>query len=145
MLYPIATVSYPLTVSLGLPYNAPIQGPMNFYQGINQYVQVSVTIPYSVPDGYSIRIELTDAQVIQGSAYANFQSLTYTTVYSYNSAYLVMSSMGPIPVGTVVIINLQVLFTSSSLAQFAVYIDTASVINAFSTPSGTNYLYYGLI
>ena len=72
MLYPIATVSYPLTVSIGLPYSAPIHEAMQFYEWLYQYVTVTITIPYTVPDGYSIRIQLLNAQILQGSAYANF-------------------------------------------------------------------------
>lgn len=31
-LYPIATASYPLTMTIGLPYNAPFQDAMQFYR-----------------------------------------------------------------------------------------------------------------
>ena len=72
MLYPIATASYPLALSLGLPYNAPFQGAMQYYQNTNQYIQLSIQIPYSVPDAYSIRIDLASATFYTGSAYANF-------------------------------------------------------------------------
>lgn len=105
MLYPIATVSYPLIVSIGLPYSAPIQGAMQFYQWLYQYVTVTFSIPYTVPDGYSIRIQLLNAQILQGTAYANFQSLNYTSTYAYSTYYLIVSGMGPIPIGTTVSIN----------------------------------------
>jgi Leucine-rich repeat (LRR) protein len=39
-LYPIQTVSYPLTLTLGLPYGAPFQAAMQFYQSTNEYVQL---------------------------------------------------------------------------------------------------------
>lgn len=81
MLYPIATVSNPLTLTIGLPYSAPIQGPMQFYQNLNQFVQLQISIPYSVPDGYTISIQLLNANLISGTAYSNFQSLTYTPIY----------------------------------------------------------------
>lgn len=144
MLYPIATVSYPLTVAIGLAYNAPIQGGMQFYEWVNQYVQVTITIPYTVPEGYSIRIQLLNAQFIQGTAYANFQSLNYTTTYTYSTYYLIMSSMGPIPVGTTVTVNFEIYITTTNLFTVNAYIDTASVITTFATTTGSNYLYYGL-
>jgi hypothetical protein len=145
MLYPIATVSYPLTLSIGLPYGAPFQGPMAFYQGLNQYVQLTFTIPYSVPNGYSIRVRLVAATIIQGTAYVNFQSLNYTTIYKYGSDYVVMSSMGSITIGTVVSINFEINIASSSLFEVHTYIDTDSVISAFVSSVGSNYVYYGLI
>ncbi len=61
MLYPIATVSYPLSMTLGLPYNAPFLDAMRFYQNVNQYIQVSILIPYSVPVNYAICLQLTSA------------------------------------------------------------------------------------
>jgi len=45
MLYTIKTVSYPLPMTLGLPYGAPFTGAMQYYQGIDQFVQVQVQIP----------------------------------------------------------------------------------------------------
>ena len=72
MLYPIATTSYGLTVNIGLPYDAPFQNSMNLYYQMWQFVQVKIAIPYSVPDGYSIRLDLTNAQFYSGTAYANF-------------------------------------------------------------------------
>ena len=142
MLYPISTVSYPLVTTLGLPYDAPIQGPMNFYQNLWQYVQVSFTIPYSVPDGYSIRIQVLNAQILPGSGYANFQSLIYTPVYTYSTYYMIVSSMGPITVGTVVTINFEIYIQTTTLFQVQVYIDTNAVINAFTA---AKYVYYGLV
>jgi hypothetical protein len=142
MLYPIATNGYPLTLNFGLPYSAPIQGPMAFYQYLWQYVQLSITIPYSVPNGYSIRIQLLNAQVLPGSAYANFQSLNYTTAYTYSTYYLILSSMGPIPVGTVVTINFEIYIQTTNLFQVNAYIDTNSVITTFTA---SKYVYYGLV
>jgi hypothetical protein len=142
MLYPISTVSYPLVTTIGLPYGAPIQGPMNFYQNLWQYVQVSFTVPYSVPDGYSIRLQLLNALVLAGSGYANFQSLVYTPVYTYGSYFLIVSSMGPITVGTVVKINLEINIQTTTLFHVNAYIDTNAVITAFTA---TKYVYYGLV
>lgn len=48
---------------------------MTFFKGINQFIKVSITIPYTVPVGYSIKIVYTSgggAAVIAGTAYANF-------------------------------------------------------------------------
>jgi hypothetical protein len=72
MLYPIATKSYSLNLQLGLPYDAPTIGPMSFYRYLWQYGQVKLTIPYPVPDGYSIRLQLLNAQFRRGTCYANF-------------------------------------------------------------------------
>lgn len=146
MLYPIATVPYPLTLTLGLPYNAPFQGPMQFYQNINQFIQLQINIPYSVPDGYSIRIKLNDADLLAGTAYSSFNSLTFDPIYTYfvtsapNS--FVISGMGPILIGTTVTITFQIKITSSSLFRCTAYIDKQSIIEAFSSSS---YLYEGLI
>lgn len=142
MLYPISTVSYPLAVNLGLPFNAPIEGPMDFYQGRWQYVQVSFTVPYSVPDGYSIRIQLLNAQVLSGSAYSNFQSLIYDPIYTYSTYYLIVSSMGPITVGTAVTISFEINIQTTTLFQVKTYIDTNAVIKTFTA---TSYVYYGLV
>lgn len=115
MLYPIATVSYPLTLTVGLPYSAPISGAMQFYQNINQFVQLQISIPYSVPDLYSIKIVLQNANMIAGTAYSSFQSLTYTPSYTYSAAALVISGMGPIVIGTVVSVTFQMKITTASL------------------------------
>jgi hypothetical protein len=45
---------------------------MTLYYAMYQFVQVKIAIPYSVPEGYSIRLDLTNAQFYLGSAYANF-------------------------------------------------------------------------
>jgi hypothetical protein len=142
MLYPIATISYPLTLTLGLPYGAAMTGPMQFYQNINEFVQLQISIPYTVPDKYSIMIQLLNANVITGTAYSNFQSLTYTPIYGYTSSSLSISSMGPIPIGTVVTITFQITITTTNLFQVNAYIDTAAVIAAFTASS---YVYYGLV
>lgn len=144
MLYPIATVSYPLVLALGLPYNAPFQGAMQYYQNTNQYIQLSIQIPYSVPDGYAILIELTSATFYTGTAYANFQSLVYTPVYNYAVAnnVLVITGMGPIVVGTTVTITLMLTITTNSLFGVKAKIDTAAVIAAYTA---TDYVYQGLV
>ena len=123
MLYPIATTSYGLTVSLGLPYDAPFQNSMNLYYQMWQFVQVKIAIPYSVPDGYSIRLDLTNAQFYSGTAYANFQSLSYNTTYTYSTYTLTLSDFGPIPIGTVVSVVFQMYIQTLSLFPLKVYID----------------------
>lgn len=143
MLYPIATVSYPLTLTLGLPYSAPFQGPMQYYQNTNQYIQLSIQIPYSVPAGYAILIQLTSATFYTGTAYANFQTQAYTPLYNYAVAnnILLISGMGPIVVGTTVVVTFMVTINTNSLFGVGAYIDTAAVIAAFTA---SNYVYYGL-
>jgi hypothetical protein len=56
MLYPIATTSFPLTVTMGLPYDAPFQDAMQYYKYTQNYMQFSIQIPYTVPAGYSLRL-----------------------------------------------------------------------------------------
>ena len=72
MLYPIATGSYPLTLTLGLPYDSPFMGAMQYYKYTNQYIKISIQLPYSVPDGYVIRVQMTSATIYSGTAYADF-------------------------------------------------------------------------
>jgi hypothetical protein len=132
MLYPIATVPYPLTVTLGLPFNAPFQGPMQLYQNINQFIQLQINIPYSIPDGYGIRIKVNDADLLAGTAYSSLNSLTYDPIYKYfvtsSPASFTITGMGPIPIGTTVSITFQIKITSSSLFRCTAYIDKQSVI-----------------
>jgi len=144
MLYTIKTVSYPLTMTLGLPYDAPFEGPMQYYINLEQFAQVKIVIPYSVPDGYSIRLVLSSAYFYQGTAYSNFQNLNYDPIYTYNiaSTVLVISGMGPIVVGTTVTITFKFYIQTSSLFILKGYIDTNSVINTFTAAS---YMYYGLV
>lgn len=47
--YPIKTVTYPLTVALGLPFDQSQDGPKVFYKDLTQYVKVDITIPKAVP------------------------------------------------------------------------------------------------
>jgi hypothetical protein len=143
-LYPIATASYTLTMALGLPYNAPFQGAMQFYQYSNNYIQLSIQIPYSVPEGYTIRIVLTSATFYEGTAYANFQSLTYTPVYDYSvtNTVLLISGMGPIVVGTTFTVTALIYLNTNSLFIVKSYLDTPAVIAAFSS---SRYLYEGIV
>lgn len=141
MLYPITTVSYPLTLNLGLPYSPTFGGPLQFYQNVNQFVQLQISIPYTVPDQYSILIQLSNANMISGTAYSNFQSLTYTPTYTYTANSFTILSMGSIPVGTTVTVTFQITITTSSLFTVNAYIDTNSIIGA----GATTYIYQGLI
>ena len=144
MLYPIATVSYPLTMTLSLPYNAPFLDAMRFYQNINQYIQVSILIPYAVPANYVICLQLTSAILYQGTAYANFQSLIYTPKYTYDlvNNKLIISGMGPIVIGTTIVVTLMIQITTNSLFAVNAYIDTPTIISAFTSSS---YLYQGIV
>ena len=142
-LYPISTVSYTLSPVLGLPYGAAFKGAMQYYQSVNQFIQVTMVIPsYSVPNGYSILLQLTSATFLPGSAYySGLNSLAYTPSYSYVSAnILIVTGMGPIVVGTTVAFNFKINIATSSLFNLQVYIDTAAVISSFTAPS---YMYYG--
>ena len=88
MLYPVATVSYPLGVTLGLPFNAPFQDAMQFYAYSYTMVQLSVTIPFAVPAGHVIRLVITNGYFYTGATYANFHSLAYTPRYEYDANYV---------------------------------------------------------
>ena len=115
---------------MGLPYDAPYIGPMQYYQNTSHYVQ----IPYSVPDGYVLRIQFTNTNIYAGTAYANFQSLNYTPIYNYAVAtnVLVISGFGPIVIGTTVVVNLMIAFYTANLFAIKAYIDTAAAITSFS-------------
>ena len=92
---------------MGLPNDAPKTGAMQFYyQRSHNMVQIKLTIPYSVPNGYSIRIVPTLAQFdIFGHAYCNIQSNVYTPVYSYGQYFIIVTKFGPLIAGTVVTCN----------------------------------------
>jgi len=84
-------------VSIGLPFDVPLVDSMTFYKNIYQYIKVRITIPYTVPQGYSIKILYTSgggAVVNAGTAYANFQNLSYDPIYVYGSNYIIISGMG---------------------------------------------------
>ncbi len=147
MLYPIATASYTMTMSLGLPYDAPFQDAMQYYQYKNNYIQISILIPYSVPSGYALKIKLNSAVATfsLGSAYINIQTSSYTPVYQYDavsSSYIVITGMGPIVIGTTLKVTANVYINTNSLFGVNTYIDTPEIISAFTSSS---YLYQGLI
>lgn len=143
-LYPIATASYPLTMTLGLPFNAPFQDAMQFYRYTECYVQLSIVIPYSLPEGYTIRLVFTSATYYVGTVYANIHKLAYTPVYDYSlgTSILLISGTGPIVVGTTVTVTMMIYINTNSNFRITGYIDTAAVISAFSSPA---YLYEGLV
>lgn len=70
-----------MTVTLGLPYDIPIQGPCQFYRNDYNYVQLKIVVPNSIPEGYAIRIYGTDLIIKPGTAYANFYSTAYDPIY----------------------------------------------------------------
>ena len=47
-------------------------GAMQYYKYTNQYIKISIQLPYSVPDGYVIRVQMTSATIYSGTAYADF-------------------------------------------------------------------------
>jgi hypothetical protein len=70
---------------------------MTFYKNINQYIKVRVTIPQTVPEGYSLKIVYTSgsgAYITTGTAYANFQNVNYDPTYVYGSNFFIISGMG---------------------------------------------------
>lgn len=114
---------------------------MQFYQSTNEYVQLQVQIPYSVPDGYSIMVKLTSADLVPGSAYSNFQSLNYTPKYTYTTSTLKVENFGPVVVGSVVTFTFKITINTNSLFKVEAYIDTAAIITA----TAATYMYYGLV
>ena len=131
-------------MTLGLPYNAPFQDAMQFYRYTQCYVQLSILIPYSVPDGYTIRLVFTSASYYVGTIYANIQQLNYTPTYDFSlgTGTLLISGTGPIVVGTTVTVTMMIYISTNSNFRINGYIDTASAISAFSS---TSYLYEGLV
>ena len=81
-------------VTLGFPYDQSPTGPRLFYKSTYQYVKVDVTIPKTVPTGYSIRIVITGGAITEGSAYANFESLDIEPVYVYGSNFIIIKGIG---------------------------------------------------
>ena len=143
-LYPIATASYPLTMTIGLPYNAPFQDAMQFYRYTQIYVQLSILIPYSVPEGYKLRLEFTSIYYYPGTVYININKLNYTPSYDFSLGQykMIISGMGPIVVGTTLTVTMLVYINTNSNFRINGYIDTASTLSAFSSSS---YLYQGLV
>ena len=113
-IYPIAAVPFNIPMTLGLPFNPPFQDAMQFYYTNAMYITVTMQIPYSIPDGYSLRFKLTSCSMYSGSAYTNFQSLTYTPKYDYSkgNTHLVVSNFGPIVVGTTIVTTFSIYITS---------------------------------
>lgn len=90
-----------------------------------QYAKVDVTVLYSaIPTAYAIRIVITGGTISAGTAWINLPSLTYTPVYVYGSNYIIIKSMGPIPVGSILETTFKFLKNSVTVFSFAVYIDT---------------------
>lgn len=48
-------------------------------------------MPLTVPAGYSIKLYIDQNTVIPGTAFINFESLSYTTKYEYFTSYIIMS------------------------------------------------------
>jgi len=119
---------------MGLPYDAPFLGPMQYYQSNRVYIQMSIQIPYSVPDGYALRIQFSNTTIYAGTAYANFQSLNYTPIYNYavSSSVLVITGMGPIVIGTTVVVTMMIQINTNNIFTAKAYIDTAAAIASFS-------------
>ena len=85
-----------------------------------------MTIPYTVPEAYSIRLQLISAYFLPGTAYSSFESLTYTPVYDYsaNSNTIIISKMGPIITGTTVTLTFCFYVQTNTIFQIKAFIDT---------------------
>ena len=117
---------------------------MQFYRNHYNYIQLEIQIPYSIPEGYSLRLKLTSATFYAGTAYIYINSLVYTPTYDYSisSYYLVISNMGPIVVGTSLKLTVMVYIQNNPTWRVETFIDTPAILSAFSSSS---YLYQGLV
>ena len=96
-IYDLHTVTYDLSIGVGLAYDMPYQEPCVFQKNWDQYFKVTFNMPKSVPAGYKIKIVTTRMTIRYGTAYVNFESLNYTTKYEFiSSSTFTMQSMGPI-------------------------------------------------
>lgn len=74
-----------------------MNGPCVFYRNDNNYYKAKFYMPNDVPSGYAIKVLAFDNTIIEGTAYVNFESLIYTTIYDYfGGNYFIMRGMGPI-------------------------------------------------
>ena len=71
-LYPLNTITEELSVTLGLPYDMPLQGPCKFYRDSINHYKVTFNMPISVPEGYSIKVIANENVIQAGTAYVNF-------------------------------------------------------------------------
>lgn len=140
--YLIKTVTYPLTVALGIPFDQPKDGPRVFYKDLTQYVKVDITIPKAVPQGYAIRYVLTGGTIEPGTAFSNFQSLSIEPVYTYGSNFLIIKGIGAILFGSKIETTIKIIKNSVTGFTFNVYIDTESIITTFTA---AKYMYEGRV
>lgn len=83
-----------------MPFGQQQLGSRVFFKNTYQYLRLDVLIPKTVPIGYSIRFVLTGGTVIEGTAYANFESLVYTPLYEYGPTHFLIKNQGPMPIGS---------------------------------------------
>lgn len=140
--YPIKTVTYPMSVTLGIPFDQPRDGPRVFYKNLIQYVKVDITIPKAVPEGYAIKYVLTGGTIEPGTAFSNFQSLSIDPIYIYGSNTLTIKGIDAILFGSKIETTLKIIKDSVTGFTFNVYIDTEAVIQASSAP---RYMYEGRV
>jgi len=98
-----------------------------------------ITIPYAVPNGYSIRIVPSLASYnIPGHAYCNLESNLYNPLYTYSTSAIIVSRFGPLTLGTVITCNFNLYINTLALFRVATYIDTDVKITTFNS---AKYLY----
>lgn len=119
----------------------PMVGPCVFYRSADNYFKAKFYMPNDVPEGYSIKVLAFDTTISEGTAYVDFQSLNYTTIYDYfGGNYFIMRGMGPIMEGSLVSIIFKAYKGSITNFYIAIYIDTDAVIAA---GTATSYMFYG--
>lgn len=103
----------------------PNVGPCVFYRSQDNYYQVKFNMPNDVPAGYAIKVQAFSNTIYEGTAFVNFQSLTYSTIYEYfGGNYFIMRGMGPISQGSLISIIFKANKNSITNFYVAIYIDT---------------------
>lgn len=143
-IYPIATAPYAMPMTLGLTHNAPFQDAMQFYKYSTNYIQISIQVPYSIPDGYSLRLKLTSCTIYDGTVYANFHNISHTPRYDYSkgTSHHIISNFGPIIIGTTIQVTVNLYISTHTSFRVEAFIDKAAVIETFTASS---YVYEGLV
>ena len=120
----------------------PMTGPCQFFRNNENHYKATFNMPMSVPAGYSIKVIALQNTMRSGTAYVNFESLDYTTKYTYfsNQNYFIMSDMGPIEEGSLIYILWRSYSNSITNFYVRILIDTDEVIAA---GTAANYMFDG--
>lgn len=95
-----------------------------------------------VPEGYAIKVLALQNNNMEGTAFADFQSLNYTPQYDFfgtSANYFIIRSMGPILQGSLITIVFKAYKNSITNFYVDVYIDTEAIITA----GASSYMFFG--